>query len=176
MRYVDRVLSVLIAAGLVVLGILIPVEIVAGYAGHSGHVLLPYERIADRAASLTWGDAAVIATGAVIGVLGLILLLAELKPRRPGVLTLERYRDDVTAGISRRSLGRVLAVAAGQVPGVDRARAALRGRRAKVWVLTPQRDPGRVADQVRRRVGDTLQSLGLVRLPKLSVRTRREPS
>src|SRR5690606_41292585 len=67
--------------------------------------------------------------------------------------------ETVAAGISRRSLARALAQAATDVPGITRASAVVRRRRAVVDATTLLRDPGDLADRAQERVERLLDSL-----------------
>ena len=110
MRTFDRVLSVLLALLLVTLGVLIPVEVVRGLAG--ADPLLPYSQVADFFRERSWSSGLIITISAIVAGLGLLLVLAELKRRRPTQIILSTDSEEVTVDISRRSLARAVANAA----------------------------------------------------------------
>ena len=177
MRTVNRVLSVLLALVLVALAVLIPIEVIRALAGGEGWLVLPYPPVAEFFQENSWSAGWVITISAVVAALGLVLVLAELWRRRPGMFTMTTGTDSLAAGISRRSLARALAQAATDVPGITRASAAVTRRRAVVDATTLLRDPGDLAERAQERVDRLLDSLALARTPRARVRLkhRREP-
>ncbi|MEU7586581.1 DUF6286 domain-containing protein [Micromonospora sp. NPDC049230] len=127
MRTVNRVASLLLATALLVGGALAAVQA----------LLLALDRSApldttgwfDALSGTRWRDPTVraVAGGAVL--LGLVTLVAQLRPWTP-----VRLRTDDHDGwhLHRRSVERRLADAAGAVPGVRRARVRVR-RRGGQW-------------------------------------------
>jgi hypothetical protein len=107
---------------------------------------------------------------------GLLLLIAELKPRNRTHLVLRPRDPQTTTTLSTRSLARVLENAATQTAGVDRATATVRARRARLRLQVPLRDAGEVAAQAERNAASALSDLQLRRSPRLVVRTIRERS
>ncbi len=161
MRTLDRVLSVLLALVLVALGILVPIEVIRALA--DADPLLPYPQVADFLRERSWSAGPVIAGSAVLAGLGLVLILAELKPRRPTQLALTTDTDAVTADISRRSLARAVAHAVANTPGVESASATVGRRRIRVRARTLLRAPNGLADQARQRAQAVVDSLAPVR-------------
>src|SRR3954451_15437832 len=141
MRVFDRLLSVLIALALLVLGLTVTVEVVHTFFGQPGHLLLPWEDLAGWARGSTWSDLLVRALGAAVTIVGLALLLTEIRRRRAGLVTLSPRVDGVTSGVTRSSLTRALAATAEDVDGVRSASAPLRRRRADIKAVTALRDP-----------------------------------
>ena len=174
MKLLNRVLSVLLGLALVVLGVVVPVEVVHAALNRSGHLLVPYGPVADFLREHAWSSAPVLAILAAAAVVGLLLVLAQLKPRRPGLLAMDTDDDSVTVGIARRSLGRALGAAASDVDGVTEARGRLRRSRATVVAVSPLRDVSGLEERVRDRVQGSLDDLRLVTPPALKVRLRQE--
>ncbi len=176
MRTVDRVLAVLVALLLIALAVLIPIEVIRALAGGEGWLVLPYPPVAEFFRENSWSSGWVITISAGVAGLGLVLVVAELW-RRPGLFTMTTRSETVAAGISRRSLARALAQAATDVPGITRASAVVRRRRAVVDATTLLRDPGDLADRAQERVERLLDSLALARPLRAQVRLRhrREP-
>ena len=172
MKTLNRALAVLIALALVALGALVIAEIVYAALDRSGHLLLPYERLARFGRSHTWDSGEVIAISAVVGALGLLLLLAQLLPRRPGLLTVATDDPTVEAGVERRTLGKAMAAAAGDVDGVSKATARVRGRRATVVATSRLRDASGLPERIRDHVQTWTDDLGLVAPPRLRLRLR----
>jgi hypothetical protein len=175
-RTLDRVLAVLLGVTGLVLGVLVVVEVVAAALGRPA-VVLPYGPVAGWLRDQPWSGAAVLAVAVGLLVLGLVLLLAELTPRRRTDLVLTGDDPAVTTTLSTRSLGRVLEAAATATPGVERASARARSRRARLSVRVPVRDPGeaaRIGREAEANATTALEELRLRRTPRLRVRTRQE--
>ncbi|SHH29025.1 DUF6286 domain-containing protein [Geodermatophilus nigrescens] len=176
MRTLDRVLAVLLAAGGLVLGVLVVVEVVAAGLGRPP-VALPYSPVAAWLRETPWSSAAALAVAAGLAVLGLALLVAELAPRRRTDLVLTGDDPATTATLSVRSLARVLESAATGVPGVERASARVRRRRARLSVHVPVRDgeeATRIGREAQSAASAALDALSLRAAPRLRVRTRQE--
>lgn len=172
MRAVDRVLSVLVAVALVALGIIVPIEVVYALVGGEGSLVFPYPSIAEFLRETPWSSGVVVAISAAVAMLGLLLVLAELWRRRPGLFTVATDSDTVVAGMSRRSLERTLTQATVGIAGVTAASAAVRRRRGVVNAVTPLRDPGDLPVRVQERVDTVMESLSLVRSVPVRVRLR----
>lgn len=171
MRLANRLLAVLVALALIALAVLVPVEALRAALGKP-HWVLPWETWTRTLAANTWrtGWARAVLIG--LAVVGLLLLLAELKPRRPGLLPLARLTDNVQAGTTRRSLQQVLCRAAAEVDGVTQASVKARRRRVKVTAASRLRDPGGLDQRVRDQVTERLTSLQLAAQPRLTVKVR----
>ena len=165
----NRALSVLLALVFLLLGIVTIVEIVGRWVGHTGHVLVPYARPARWLNGQAWTAHWVIAGLIVLAALGLVLLISQLKPRRPGLLVLHSDVDGVTVAAPRRSLARAMTRIAGDVDGISSARAELGSRTARVVATTHLRDTTGLAETVESTVTTWLGGLGLKRTPTVKV-------
>jgi hypothetical protein len=172
MRTLNRVLAVVIALALATLGVLVVAEIIHAAVNEREPLVLPYERLARFGHDHTWDSGQVITISAVVGALGLLLLLAQLLPRRPGLLTVATDDPMVVAGVERRTLGRAMAAAAGDVDGVSKATARVRGRRAKVIATSHLRDTSGLPERIQDHVQTWTNDLGLVAPPQLRLRLR----
>jgi hypothetical protein len=172
MAVFDRVAAVLLALALLILGILVPVEIVHTVVGRPGHLVLPWEALTGFFTGHDWSTAPLLTISAVTAGVGLVLLLAEFKRRRPGLLTLRTDDEYLTAGTTRRSLRRALAAQAEEVDSISGATVKVSRRRATVTATTPLHDPGDLREELTQRVTRWLDSLGLVSSPSLRVRLR----
>ncbi|MBM7804686.1 hypothetical protein JOD57_000523 [Geodermatophilus bullaregiensis] len=176
MRTFDRVLAVLLAVAGLLLGGLVVVEVVVAALGRPA-VVLPHGPVAGWLRENPWSAGIVVAIAVALLVLGLVLLLAELTPRRRTDLVLTEHDPAVTTTLSTRSLGRLLETAATATPGVERASARARARRARLSVHIPVRDAAEVARigrEAEANATSALEELQLRRTPKLRVRTRQE--
>lgn len=174
MRTFDRVAAVLLAFVGLVGGVLLAIECVHTALGGSGHLVVGYEPVADFFRTNTWSTAVIVTIGVLLALVGLVLLVAELKPRRPALLVLESTDGDVTAALPRRGVGRVLQSAAAGVDGVDGSTAKVRGRKVVLTAHTPLRDPGDLRTSVTRQAQAALDGLHLRRAPSLTVRVRQQ--
>lgn len=176
MTLFDRLAAVLLALVLLVVGVLVPAEIVhSAVLNKPGHLILPWQTLTRFFAGHQWSTAPILTISPITAGVGLVLLLAELKRRRPGLLKLSTQDPNLTAGTTRRSLQRALAARAEELDGISSASAKVRRGRASVAATTGLRDPAdlrqRLADQLTR----WLDGLGLVKAPPLRVRlTTRE--
>ena len=172
MRVFERLLSLLLAVAVVVGSLLLAVEVVWAALGKSP-LLIPWQSTYDRGSSDTWDSAPVRIAAVVLLVVGLLLLLAELKPRRTPRLQLTGTDPSFDAAVTRRSLRSALLNAAKQVDGISGAKAKVSKRRAKVTatsrlgsVETAQSLTGELETALRER----LDSLQLARTPRLRAR------
>lgn len=174
MALFDRLVSLLLALALVAFGVLVVVEVVHTAFGLDGHVLLPWESLARYGRSHSFGHNHVRLMSAAVAAVGLLLLVAELRPRTPAALTLATGEETVTAGMTRRSLRQALVTRASEVEGVLSATARLRRSRATITATTFGHDPSEVKDRLTTHLHDWIGQLGLLRPPKLTVRVRTE--
>ena len=171
-RLTLRVLAVLLAAGLLALGLIVTVEVVLAALGQPAW-LLPYSEVATTLREQTWD--AVLARGIAAGLclLGLLLLLPALRRGKPTALPLTPLTDGVDTRVSRRGLQRTLSAAAGRVDGVRGAKAKVGRRKVKVTTTTRLRDSGDLPQQVDTAVRGELETLGLRRPLAVKVTTKR---
>lgn len=168
MALFDRIAAVLLGLALLVLGILVPAEIAhTVLAKKPGQLILPWQTVTRYLTGHDWSTSPVLAISGVTAGVGLLLLLAELKRRRPGLVTLATDDPHLTAGTTRRSLQRALAARAEDVDGISSAAATVRHGRASVTATTGRRDPGDLRQQLTDQLTGWLDGLGLVKTPRL---------
>lgn len=169
MRIANRILAVLFAFALLLSGVLVPIEIVRG-ALHKRHWLLPWEPLTTTLRHDSWASGPARSTFLALAVVGLVLLAAQLKPRRPRVLPLRPITPEVTAGTIRRSLQQTLRRAATEVDGITSATARLRRHKATITAVPRLRDTSGLQQAVTDRVTQRLAGLDLARPPKVRIR------
>jgi hypothetical protein len=171
MAVFDRLAALLLGLFLLVLGVLVPAEIIhSAVLSRTGELLLPWQALTRFFTGHDWSTSPVLAASIVTALVGLVLLVLELKRRRPGLLTLVTEDDTVTAGTTRRSVQRALAARAQDVDGISGASATVRRGRATVAATTGQRDPGDLQERLTGQLTGWLDGLGLVKVPRLRVR------
>ena len=169
MRMLNRVLAVLFAFALLVLGILIPTEVIRA-ALSKQHWLLPWESLTSDLTRNSWQAGPIRAVLIGAAVVGLLLLVGQLKPRRPSALPLSASTPDVHASTTRRSLQHTLQRAAGDIDGVSSAKAKVRRRKAKITAEAFLRDTTGLQEQVTEHVTGWMEGLSLAHPPRLTVR------
>lgn len=170
MKVTNRVLAVLVALALLVISVLAIVEIVWVLAlGGSTHVLVPYQPTADYLAELTWDSITARAILAGLVIVGILLIAAELRRRKPGLLTLASSGGPVSTGADRRSLQKAAAAAATDVDGISSARARVSRRRIRISATAGLHDARGLQDQLTDHMRSWVDGLGLASPPTLSV-------
>lgn len=113
---------------------------------------------AGSVARQTWGSAAVVTAGALVGVVGVVLLLAAALPgRRSGVAVAHTVENAEVSEvvITTRGVARLAAAAADEVDGVERVDVSASSSTVRVVVLTSLRED---VDTVRSAVQTAVQS------------------
>jgi hypothetical protein len=128
----NRMLSALLGLVLVVVGLTIAIEMAVVAAGDPP-ALVPRDRWYESLRTLRLADSAFLAWAAVTALVGLSLLILQLRPWRP-----DRVQTNASAGtplwLSRRSVERRVTAAAA-VGGMARPHSTVRGRPAR-WRVT----------------------------------------
>lgn len=176
-KLANRLLAVLLALALLVLGVLVLVEIVWVYAfGGSREVLLPYAAAADYFEGLAWTSRPTRVILIVLVVVGLLLLVAELRRSKPGLLSLASSTGPVTTGADRRALEKAAAAVATDVEGVSAARAKVSRRRISVAAESGLRDGSGLRERLDARMASWVDGLSLADPPALAVRVSQRRS
>lgn len=127
-------------------------------------------------AGQTWGSSAVLAAAVVTLVLGLVLLVAGLKP---GAYRSAHLDGPSGAGIEQTdyvitnaAIARLAAGQADLVDGVDKVSASADGRRVHLRITTGSEQATQIRDRVVARVTDALTATGLDPAPRVSANVR----
>jgi hypothetical protein len=172
MRILDRLLAFVLSLALVVGGVLLVVEVIAQRIG-SDPVLLNWPAAYRWARQTSWEAAPVRLISVLLSIIGLALLLAQLKPRRPVLLALDSGNHATDATITRRSLARTVRGAVTDVDGVSDADVSVRRRRIRVRARTRSAEPAAATsmrDTVSQAARDRIEAVRLKQPPILSVR------
>ena len=172
MRLVNRPLALILAAALAVAAIIVIIEVIAVAVNH-GPVLLHWTTWYRWASRTRWDQLVIRVWSAILIVIGVAILVLELKPRRVTRLPLRSAHDATDAAVTRGGLAGTLRAAATGVDGVSAAAAVVRRRRARVTATAAAR--GRPATEaLRQPVTQALQGrldgLDLRHPPRLKVR------
>ncbi|MEU8264096.1 DUF6286 domain-containing protein [Micromonospora sp. NPDC048999] len=175
MRIANRLLAFLLSLGLTLGAVLVLIEIVAHLVG-AKPVVLNWPGLYRWASGTTWGSGIVRLVGVGLVVLGLLLLAAQLKPRRPERLRLQPVDSATDAAITRRGLARTLRNAAIEVDGVHDVHVMVGWH--DVRVRAEVHDGAAPVDTLHEAVASAAQhrldALRLATVPALTVRIDRE--
>jgi hypothetical protein len=152
-RVVNRLAAVLLALVLVAVGLFAVVQTVSGLLGRPWPVTLARR---EELATVELSDRRVLVTSIVVGLVGLIMLVAQLSPRR-------QQRLPVAVGpdwwVRRRSVER-RSSAAGLGGGAQRARASVGGDATRWKVRVTGEAPADRKATVEQAVRSELATLG----------------
>lgn len=159
MRAANRVLSLLLGLVLLAGGLLVIVEAVLAAADQTSW-LVPSDRWYEVLTETLVGDQVVLLVALGVGLLGLIVLVAEVRRWRPVRLPVRVDGADGDWWVGRRGAERRLVWAAEEVSGVGGAQAKLRtrGGRWRGTVRAAAREDARQA--VEQSVEEMLGRLG----------------
>lgn len=172
MRILNRLLAALLSLALIVAGVLVAVEVVAQRLGRNPAVV-DWPHLYDWARRTPWQQGSVRVTCVLLALLGLLLLVAELKPARPS--RLPARSDSADAAYTRRGVAATVRSAVTDVDGISSAAVSVGRRKVKVAATTAGlqpytaetlREPATAAAQQR------LDALELRNPPTLSVQVR----
>jgi hypothetical protein len=172
MRVLNRVLALLVSLAVIAVGVVVIIEVIAQRVGVDP-VVVNWHATYRWAQRTSWNAGVVLLICVLLAVLGLALLAAQFKPRRPGRLPLRSDQPAIDLAITRRSLTSTIRGAVGDVNGVTDARVAVRRRRIRVraHARAPHTADGApTREAVTQAAQRRLDALQLRRSPKLAVR------
>lgn len=174
LHLVNRLLAALVSLALVVLAALVAVEVVRWFIGESSW-LVPWRSWTDDLSAVRADDPAFLATAALLAVVGLLLLVFELKPRRPDSLRAAPLLPEVHTVVTRKGVASTAETAARSVNGVTSASGSVRRSRVDVTARTRARgEQAGMRDRVREAVERSLADLELERRPRVRVHVTEE--
>ncbi|XVQ10147.1 DUF6286 domain-containing protein [Spirillospora sp. CA-255316] len=161
------------AALLTAAGVLVAIETVAALAGNPAR-LVPYERAAAWATGARYKDWAPLLISAGLVLLGLVLLVAGLRPGRGRLVPLHGDDPGLVVGVTRHGLRNIVVDAARGVDGVsDVLRAKVRRHRVLVVVGTGMREARGLDERVGEAVGRRLDEIRPIPARRVAVEVRR---
>ena len=172
MRLLNRPLAFILAAALIAGSVVVIAEVI-GFATHHSPLLVHWTTWYHWARKSRWDAFVIRVWSAVLIAVGLVILAAEVKPRRVTRLPLRSADDATDAAVTRRGLASLLRAAATGVEGITSATVKVRRRRARVTAASAAR--GRTAaraltDPVTQALRGRLDQLDLHHPPRLTVR------
>lgn len=173
MAVFNRVLSTVLAIALVALGLLLAVEAVLALLDLGPWLLFdspPARFVTDH----PWASAPMRLTLVGLGLVGLVLLAAELRRRQPAVLDLGSTARNVRLSATRGSLKRLIETTAEAEEGVDGATAVVTRRGANVTVRTHLREAAGLQDRVRQAIDGRLEAVQLAKPLPTNVRIEQD--
>lgn len=175
MKVANRLLALILAVGVILAAAIAVIEVTAQRVRHRP-VVLNWPGAYDWATRTTWGAAPVLLISIALTVAGLLLLAAQLKPRRPDRLPIASADPATDAAITRGGLAHSLQRAVTDVDGVSQAHVTVRRRRTRIRVTTRgDCDPSTLRTTLTGAAQRQLDALHLNHPPALSVRvTTRE--
>lgn len=174
LHLVNRLLAVVVSLAVVAAAALTVIEVARWFVGASS-LIVPWRDWTSTLTDLRASDDGLVIASAIAVVLGLLLLLFELKPRRPDALPTEPLLPGVDAVVTRKGLASTATTAARSVSGIVSADAAVRRRKVSVTARTPARGTEReLREPVKRAVEQALADLELRRRPKVRISVAEE--
>lgn len=167
--------ATVVAVVLLALGVLTAIAAVSRLANGSWPTQVT--GAAAPVAAWTWGSTAVLTAGAVLALVGLVLLIAGLKPGGLKAASLavpgtSEAVADTEFVISTRSLARLAVSRADSVDGVDKVSASASGHRVHLDVTTTSEQTDEIRAQVAEAVQERLASTGVQPVPRVGVTVR----
>jgi Ni/Fe-hydrogenase subunit HybB-like protein len=172
MRVANRPLALILAAALLAGAVIVIAEVIGFAVGHSP-LLVPWRTWFRWADATHWNATVVQVWAVILMVVGLILLILELKPPRATRLSLETTDKATDATVTRRGLARMLRTEAARVDGITGATVKVSRLRARVTAASSAR--GQVAataltEPLTEALNARLDGLDMRHAPRLSVR------
>ena len=174
MRILSRFLAFILALAVLAVCVIVIVEVIA-YAINGEHLIvdwMSWQQWAER----THFDSTVIKVLSIIFiVLGSILLLAELKPRRVTRVSLLSDQAATDAAITTKGLAVVAKATTTEVDGIRDVSASASRRRVSVTATAAERDKAHaqaLTAPVTAAIQTRLDSLRMQRHPRLSVHVK----
>jgi hypothetical protein len=171
MRIANRPLAFILAAALLAVCVVLIAEVI-GFAAHHSPLLVHWTTWYRWARSTRWDATVIRVWAAVLLVIGLVILVLELKPPRASRLPVRSGNDATDAAVTPRGLAGMMRASAVGVDGINSATVRVRRRRARITATAAAR--GRPAadaltDPVRQALHACLDSLDLRHPPHLRV-------
>lgn len=174
MKTLNRLLTLLVSLALVAFGVVLAVEVGAALVG-AQPVLVDWTGAYQAGRTDSWSSTSVRILAAAVTAVGLLLLIAQLKPRRVSRLAVSADDPCTDAAVTRAGVRGALKRAAENVDGISAAKVKLGRRRAKVVANTRAGQAAlrqELTAETQAAVSDRLSSLLLTRPPRVRARVQ----
>jgi hypothetical protein len=172
MRTANRLGTLLLGLALIAVGLLVAIETALVAAGRDPW-LLPLDSWHHRLTTTTAASGTFLAVSIAVAAVGLILLVAEVRPWPPQLVAVAAGRPGESWWVARRSVEQRVSTAANRVTGVHDANARVRGGRSAWRVRLSARGDSSDRDRVSTAVRDELGGLGAPSDVRVKVSLRR---
>ncbi|MCW2528443.1 MAG: hypothetical protein JWM76_3303 [Pseudonocardiales bacterium] len=175
MRLINRVLGALLALALAVIGFLLVIEVVTHWFSKKPAIVHWHSSYAWLKRT-SWNQGSVRVVCIVLAVVGLILLVAELKRSTVARLAADPDQTDTTGidtAYTRRGVAAAVRAAVSDVDGVRSAKVGVAKRKVTVNATTSARDRANAQsfkDPITTAAEEKLATLKLRKNPSVSVR------
>ena len=171
MRLLNRPLALVLALALAATGVIIAIEVIAN-ALNARPVVVPWDRWQHWAMSTHWNRAVVKVWAVILIVVGALLVLVQVKPRRVSRLKFDGHHDNTDAAVTRKGLATAVRAAVMDVDGIAKAATTASRRRVQVRATASAQDK-EAAEELREPVAQAAQAqLDSLKLAhKIRVRT-----
>ncbi|MDX6393179.1 MAG: hypothetical protein QOJ73_4242 [Streptosporangiaceae bacterium] len=175
MRLANRALAALLSLALIAAGVLLVIEVIADRVNHHPSVL-DWHPVYHWAKRTTWNAGSVRVACALMILLGLVLLIAELKPARVSRLATDPAQADaadIDTAYTRRGVAAAIRSAVMGVDGVRAASVKAKRRTVAVAATAAARDKAAarsLRDPISAAARQRLAVMKLRRPPSVSVR------
>ena len=131
MRIFNRLLAFIVAVALVVVGVIVIVEVIAARSG-AAPVIIGWHSMLHWGQRNTWNATSVELACAIIAVAGLLLLLPQLRRRRPTRVTVDSGDSATDAAVTRKGIVVTVGGAVSDVEGISGSNVKVSHRRIQV--------------------------------------------
>jgi len=164
-KVINRVLALILALAVILGAAVLIIEVIAVRVGSATRVL-NWHRFYDWAADTTWGAAPVRIAAVLLLLIGLAIIVSQVRRRRPDRLAITGDNRATDAAITRRGITHTVRHAVIGVDGVSKATVGLR-RRLTVRGFTHAGAAD--AESVTRTAQAAVDGLNLSHPPQLTV-------
>lgn len=171
MRIANRLLAFIVAAAIVVVGVILIIEVIAVRSG-AAPVIIGWHSILNWGRSNTWKATSVEVACAITALVGLLLLLPQLRRRRPTRLTVASG-DATNAALTRKGVSASVRGAVNDVEGITNTRVKVKHRRIAVTATSYAATDGTAAElktEVKQAAQTVVDGLQLTSKRRLKVR------
>ncbi len=172
MRLANRLLGFLAALALAAVGVITIVEVIGERARSSGPVLVDWKAMLRWGQHNTWQALSVEVACGITAAVGLILVVLQLRRRRPSRVPLEAS-DNVAFALTRKGMVNAVRACVLDVEGISKAKVAVHHRRIVVKadsVASTAAETKSYAGAVQDAVTAEMDALHLMRRRRVRVR------